>query len=553
MQSPISARDSALGIPEILSHIFDQLTVPIACLDDVKASLLYREPPTTSVGRHRCNYCGGSGEDPVVRPLLLGDKILIRRSALRAAALSCRRFSGPALDSLWQTMNSLFPLISILPSTTPNGTLYLRLSQCSPTILDRFSAYANRIRTLVVNGTISKNANSIEVHPSVYGALRNMRPHLLPSLHTLLVPSFSDQNFDVDVSLIGSSRLQRLEIGTYTGAPEVLETFIVSTSARAGSLSHVSLDCSLANLPADAEEAVLTAVAGVHSLALSSSTLSSLSRLSCLSGLRQLDIPVRISCQSLQKYLPKSFSMPHLRKLSVSGYTDSIHQFLPIFQRCKLESLSIYLIQPSIPSQIKAIADLIAKNWGETMLHSQFNFDDALQNRQKFGMIFDREFASLFLPGLLSLEVKNYPGCLGSQTPLANVASHLPAIQSLVLPPHQSGQEPTLDDLRSLAQSCPSLRHLSTSVNLDSKVEVTVEIPFLYHELHTLHVYASPIVDTWTVATNLDRTFPYLQKITTSPNLDATLYKKWREVERALDLCHRSRAGFSSSRFDVYK
>ncbi|TFK64648.1 hypothetical protein BDN72DRAFT_846361 [Pluteus cervinus] len=162
MKNPVTAQDCALSIPEILSHIFDQLVVPITCLDDVKAANLRRTP-------YPVQY---PGDELVIQPILLGDEVLTRRLTLRAAALSCRKFSGPALDALWQTMNTLFPLISILPSTNTSNILYVHLSQCSPATLDRFSMYADRIRTLTVEGTVSKNPKAIQVHHSAYCALR---------------------------------------------------------------------------------------------------------------------------------------------------------------------------------------------------------------------------------------------------------------------------------------------------------------------------------------------------------------------------------------------
>ena len=126
-QGPMFGRDSVLKTSEILSHIFDQLAVPISCPQDVDASILYRHSPTPRSRQAWCHFCKNPGDEPVVHPPLLGDEIMACRLTLRAAALCCRRFSGPALDALWRTMKTLFPLISILPSTTTNHTLYVRL------------------------------------------------------------------------------------------------------------------------------------------------------------------------------------------------------------------------------------------------------------------------------------------------------------------------------------------------------------------------------------------------------------------------------------------
>ncbi|TFK64984.1 hypothetical protein BDN72DRAFT_962839 [Pluteus cervinus] len=539
MQSPISARDSALSIPEILSHIFDQLAVPITSLDDVNASTLYRQPPHQN--HNRCYSCRRSDDEPVVHPLLLGDEILVRKSALRAAALCCQRFSRPALDVLWRTMNSLFPLISLLPFTTVSSTLYLRLSECNSNVWDTFIAYANRIRTLVVEGTVFKHATSLRLHPSLYSALLNSRHYLLPSLNTLLISSLSD-HLEFDPSLLVSSSLNRLEIGPSTGTPEALETFILITLARAGPLSHAAFNCGLTR---DTQATVIERMASVQSLTILSSIITSCSQLSSFQHLRHLDIDTNFG----RRTLPKDLSIPLLKKLSVHGTCPSIHRFLSIL-RCDLVSLQVSVRldqasnqQPS-EEELNGFVGSAAQLWGQTLVH--FRLDCGQLQHGASSAIFSPEFGVLHLPKLLGFEVDSYPGHLDPSASLAGITSHLPVIQSLVLPPYQSGQEPTLDDLRSLAQSCSSLRHLSASLNINSEVPGTVELPFLYHELDTLHVYASPIADPWAVAANLDRTFPYLRKVTTLSNLDATLYKKWRQVERELALCHRSRAGFQT-------
>jgi hypothetical protein len=47
---------------------------------------------------------------------------------LRACSLSCKTFSGPALRILWQTLDSVLPLLKLLPNLqVNNGTLDVSL------------------------------------------------------------------------------------------------------------------------------------------------------------------------------------------------------------------------------------------------------------------------------------------------------------------------------------------------------------------------------------------------------------------------------------------
>ena len=48
------------------------------------------------------------------------------RSYLRWAALSCRAFSRPALNALWRTLDSLLPLLKLLPSLKLVDHVYVR-------------------------------------------------------------------------------------------------------------------------------------------------------------------------------------------------------------------------------------------------------------------------------------------------------------------------------------------------------------------------------------------------------------------------------------------
>ncbi|TFK64660.1 hypothetical protein BDN72DRAFT_846369 [Pluteus cervinus] len=64
------------------------------------------------------------------------------------------------------------------------------------------------------------------------------------------------------------------------------------------------------------------------------------------------------------------------------------------------------------------------------------------------------------------------------------------------------------------------------------------------HCLDTLCVYDSRIEDPWYVAEQLDQSFPYLRKVIYTREHGHEYEQKWKEVERLLGLCQRSRRRF---------
>jgi hypothetical protein len=44
------------------------------------------------------------------------EEVVMRRSVLASAALTCRTFLEPALDRLWRSLDKLFPLFKLLPA-----------------------------------------------------------------------------------------------------------------------------------------------------------------------------------------------------------------------------------------------------------------------------------------------------------------------------------------------------------------------------------------------------------------------------------------------------
>lgn len=57
-----------------------------------------------------------------------------RRNLIRAA-LTCKVFLDPALDRLWRAIDTLLPLLKLLPSFQLVGGVYVKFNTCLVTIL----------------------------------------------------------------------------------------------------------------------------------------------------------------------------------------------------------------------------------------------------------------------------------------------------------------------------------------------------------------------------------------------------------------------------------
>lgn len=91
------------GIPHLLHEIFSTLA-------------------SDSTGRRKPRRLLGAREEPELAWALPFAVDHTKRRTLVNAARTCKRFSSPALDALWRAMDSIIPLLSILPCLQFHGS-----------------------------------------------------------------------------------------------------------------------------------------------------------------------------------------------------------------------------------------------------------------------------------------------------------------------------------------------------------------------------------------------------------------------------------------------
>ncbi|TFK64666.1 hypothetical protein BDN72DRAFT_846373 [Pluteus cervinus] len=541
-----TAQESALGIPEIISRIFDHLSVPLSTLHDLQHLNEPPMQPTAPVApaavRHTssCSYCGRqthcqlppppppppppeSNED---LPKARLDEVRLCRSSLLSAATSCRSLSGPALDALWRQMDTLAPLVSLLPLANVRGVAYLQMQNVSATVLEAFGQYARRIRVFVYQNNSIFQGTGLTFHNSVYANLLASRGVLLPSLRTLLVPVFDQEAFSHDGIYLASPSLTRLEIGGLKITNYALESFMTMIGSRSQHLRHVSTGQNVVVSPAVWSNILTKNLRSIELFKPVPEVLKLLSSFPSLHAMTIINPPK----------LTTTLTFPSIKRLSLCGTLSSVVCFLePLHGPLDSISITLQAGSTSFPlSEFELITKTVSNQWKSSLAHLTLDFG----NKDVQGLDLSLEFQPFFSLPLRTFRILNFPKRLDSPDVLVEIASKLRGIESLHIPPHTRGKEPSIEDLRTVAQLCPSLRVLSTSVN----IEPARDLPsFTHHELDELHVYASPINSPKKVAAQLDRTFPYLKNITTS---SPDHFRKWNEVERLLELCHQGRRGF---------
>ncbi|KAF5344581.1 hypothetical protein D9758_013893 [Tetrapyrgos nigripes] len=101
---------------------------------------------------------------------------------LLSCALSCRAFRELALRALWYTMNTLMPLLRLLPNFRLIDGIYVLDGDFDEASLERFDFYATMVKDFRLKDLYETNQFNTKINDSVYFRLLRKRPQLLPSL-----------------------------------------------------------------------------------------------------------------------------------------------------------------------------------------------------------------------------------------------------------------------------------------------------------------------------------------------------------------------------------
>ncbi|KAJ3514811.1 hypothetical protein NLJ89_g2149 [Agrocybe chaxingu] len=148
------------------------------------------------------------------------DDISRSRQVLLWVALTCRSFLEPALDRLWRSLDSLFPLLKVLPAFFQSDDTYVLRGRITPEDWARFDWYGRRVRKF----SYTRDPDNLDIAMHVYFRLAQLRSTpLLPSLRHLHCPSTSQNDFLISgICLFLSPSLQTLEFENISNVEDKL-------------------------------------------------------------------------------------------------------------------------------------------------------------------------------------------------------------------------------------------------------------------------------------------------------------------------------------------
>ncbi|TFK64674.1 hypothetical protein BDN72DRAFT_846378 [Pluteus cervinus] len=453
-------------------------------------------------------------------------------STLFSAALTCRQFTPSALRVLWKTMDSLDPLVSVLPLVADRGKQHLLAPQITPEAWANYDAYRNRIHVLILSKKSIESMTSEPRNRAVYATLFAMNRFRLPCLRILVIPRMNDSNWLTTCSpFLTSPRLQHIRID------------LVASSHTFASF------CSLLHHAADQP---------LHSLLINTNVYTTDLGLLITPALRLLQVGLgrKLSASKTLANLPllrelhlrlagdvedKPLLLPSLKVLHLSGDINCIGGFLTSCQ-CNLDGVFIKLPDswhpPDNPGPApKMLISVISQKWQASIKHIELDCESFRKPQKDVWDDFFEMIRPLQDIPLLTFRILNSPFRFKTKDPILSIPAYFPHAQTVDLLWSRPASGLTFPRLRLLAEACPHLLHLGVTILPEAKQN---KLPVLNHGLKTLNVLNSNApAAAADIASTLDRIFPSLSKIKTSSV--GLKHTKWKEVERMLELFQRAR------------
>ncbi|KAF9038465.1 hypothetical protein BJ165DRAFT_1531555 [Panaeolus papilionaceus] len=243
------------------------------------------------------------------------------RKYLVSAALTCKAWKDPALDVVWQKLDSSKPWLDFLEN---------------PAKFPSFPAYACRVKHISLQHEKNVCDERLEGATIVFPKLRTLRLQLAKSASAL---SFLHRSYDletIDVSLGFKSRPPQTDV--------LLVKWFQSIAQNAGQLRHIRLRGSI-------PEGVNTSLCQMTTLQMVSLRLSHsmsvdvLAALSALPSLFELELHVgHLTSGAARNLLDKQPNLfPVLKKLQIRGKAAFLENFLSCLSSMTLHHLHVEL------------------------------------------------------------------------------------------------------------------------------------------------------------------------------------------------------------------
>lgn len=481
-----------------------------------------------------------------------------RRTVSRISR-TCKALSDLALNALWKELDSLLPLLSLMP-----GHLFKKSRRPgqgfnkapSPEDWTQVLRYGERVMK------ISYNESAGIIHPNIFSTLAQCKTLILPNLRTIQWKSDSTAGLGRSILFLGP-HLRSVSIDIGGGIPpEDLAEYLtaVSSSTRLTSLSITSPSRLPNSLPRLLQQqTTLEKVCLLAPGALSPSIGRWLSSITSLQSL-QVDVGDRSDgvIASFFNGLPTSgrsspgfaspdlvmtplstadstvlvnFSMEpgfkQLRNVSVSGELGSVSSFLARIP-APLESVKLILDEPEDAKEWRALWFVISRQFKNSLRSISISSSSSrsgtrnenVARRLRLDGLENTEHSRLIFPYLTHFEADLVESRIILDQDLQHLATACPNLEVVKLCPitswpiSQGPPKTTLTGVALLTAGCERLHTLHIPIHafkMDDPSLFEIETSSL--SLRTLHLGHSWIGDPMGVAIHLSHFAPYLENL----------------------------------------
>lgn len=467
-------------------------------------------------------------------------------------ALTCKAFLEPALDRLWRSLDSLFPLLRTLPAfIQSDGTyvsglaaytievhssFYHQVLRGNVTAEDwaRFDWYARRVRRFVYR----RDPDHLDIAMHVYFRVAQLRSTpLLPSLRHLHCPSTSQNDFLISgICLFLSPSLQTLHFENISTVEDKLCGTVLHTLASDGA----QIEKIILGGKGLSSDTLWLAIRFEHLNWLELSGMGEAIDLDIVEEIGSLPWLTKLALDftgSRMEPLAHDIGLKDLDSLTITAPAPFIQTFLSRIATTQLETFAA--VVPSIPpANKKEFLTMVVDRWNNTLRcielvhqHKEDGPDEHLHIDALAPLVSLRKLRHLKLEGyIMELTDEN----------IFDMARAWPEIDTLLLPFINAliDPRPTLSSLRYLADLCPNLRHLTIPLNTGDLLPfVSTGVPHTpVHDLDTLTIASAgdpwDLRDMLHVARHVDYLFPKLKSLSPYKMRD----ERWNEVHGMIQM-----------------
>ncbi|RXW15705.1 hypothetical protein EST38_g10149 [Candolleomyces aberdarensis] len=376
------------------------------------------------------------------------------RQNLAWLALTCKAFLEPALDQLWRSLNTLYPLFKILPAFIQTDGTHVLRGTITPEDWDRFDWYARRVKKFCY----TRDPDNLDIAMHVYFRMAQLRTSpILPSLRHLYCPEISQQDFLISgVCLFLTPSLQVLEFHKITSVEDKLSGTFLHTLWNDGAqldtiifkgsgLSPGTLDLIL-NFPS------------LRSLELTGmGPAMELDWLKKVGAMPKLDDLALDFTLSRIEVVEEDLGFRDLKSLMVTAPLSFTRSILPYLATPSLETIVSVSCSDSQNDRTKFVEEVVER-WGSTIRSFSLVHLMTGDNMEDIQMV---TLAPLIpIKSLTGFRLEGYSFDLTDDN-IRILGSAWPNLTKLLLPFLGSERvRPSIESLRILKELCPKLVHL---------------------------------------------------------------------------------------------